>query len=219
MNEPTIAIADFDMGNLFSVRQACILSGLRAELADSPEALLSADALILPGVGAFADAMKILKGKGMDTAIREFVSTGKPLLAICLGMQLLMDRSHEFGLNDGLGIIRGEVKRIPDNMGNKVPQVGWNRLWKTEEGAEDAWEGSLLSGLPDGMFMYFVHSFHVAPEDLSIELANTEYGSLRFCSAMKLNNIQAFQGHPEKSGPSGLKIYRNFANIIKAHQA
>ena len=216
MNEPVIRIVDFGMGNLFSVRQACSLCGLHAELADSPAEVQEADAVILPGVGAFADAMSTLKDKGLDVAIQRFVATGRPLLGICLGMQLLMDRSHEFGVHNGLGIIPGDVRKIPEGTGVKVPQVGWNRVVKAiHHGGADAWEGSLLSGLPDGFFMYFVHSYHVVPVKRSVVLADTEYGTLCFCSALRAGNIHAFQGHPEKSGPLGLKIYQNFAKAVK----
>lgn len=222
-----VAIVDYGMGNLFSVEQACIKVGLPASIATTPEEILSADGVILPGVGAFGDAMSNLEQRGLTCALQEFARSGKPLVGICLGMQLLMTESHEFGHHRGLGIVEGEVVRLEGNWEGhpkvKIPHVGWNRIYSVwPEGArirepKDAprWEGTPLEGLCDGDFMYFVHSYQPRPRDPGLAFALTQYGANRICSAFRQGSVFACQFHPERSGPKGLRLYHNLARMIK----
>ena len=238
MSEPEqvrVAIVDYGLGNLFSVRNACEYVGMAPTITSSPHEVLAADAVILPGVGAFANAMDSLARLDLVHPLREIALSDRPLLAICLGMQLLMAESDEFGQHQGLGIIDGPVVRL-DGSENafvtsedtlprsiKVPQVGWNRIFRTK-GAEghpnsagvgsDPWLGSPLDGLVDGAYMYFVHSFYTKPSDPSVELSITQYGNVRFCSSLAYRNTFACQFHPERSGPLGLQIYRNIAHLV-----
>ena len=206
-----IAIVDYGMGNLASVRKALEYMHLECRITDDAAFIASADALILPGVGAFAPAMEALKSKGLDIAVKNFASTGKPMLGICLGMQLLLSESEEGadenGNIKGLGLIPGSVKKFPDEQtvqkGLKVPQIGWNRLTDVK--------GSLLR---EGDYVYFVHSFYCDPEDGNDAAAYTEYGIKYVCS-LERGNIFATQFHPEKSGEAGLQILERFARRIK----
>ena len=207
-----IAIVDYKMGNLASVRKALAALHYDAIITSDPEVIQNADGVILPGVGAFAPAMANLKEAGLDEAVKKAVSSGKPFLGICLGMQLLFDGSEEGaaegGLIDGLGIIPGTVRRFPaaetTDKGLKVPQMGWNSLVDCN--------GSLLSG---GEFVYFVHSFYCDPSDDSVVAARTEYG-IRYCCAVERGNVFATQFHPEKSGEVGLAILSKFARRTRA---
>lgn len=211
-----VAIVNYGMGNLFSVRHACLEVGLSPAVTDSPSEIHKADALILPGVGAFGRAMEILNRLELSLAIREFVESGKPVMGICLGMQLLMTRSFEFGKHDGLNIIEGDVVSLREFLGSgeglKVPHVTWNRNWVP---AGKCWEGSMLDGIANGQYMYFVHSYIVTPRDTDVVLSLTQYGTISFCSSLQRNNVFACQYHPERSGPEGLKIYCNFSNFIR----
>lgn len=207
-----VAIVDYGMGNLFSIKQACESVGLKASLASSPQELLAAAAVIVPGVGAFGDAMAALHHLDLVEALREVAHTGRPLIGICLGLQLLMTKSFEFGCHEGLDLIPGEVVRLTEEPGAgqrfKVPQVGWNSI---HPGKDQRWADSLLAGLREGDFMYFVHSFYAKPEDPRVVCAVTHYGPLPFCSSLRCGNIFATQFHPERSGPQGLRIYQNLA--------
>ena len=187
-------IIDYGMGNLFSVKLACEKVGLEAVISNKPEDILVAAALILPGVGAFGDAMANLKKLGLIEPIKKCIDSGKPFLGVCLGMQLLMTESEEFGKHKGLDIIKGKVKKFPAGI-DKVPQVGWNQI------------------VPSGEYMYFVHSFYCVPEDKSIVLSQTNYAGLDYCSSLQKKNVFACQFHHEKSGKTGLTIYKNFANL------
>jgi glutamine amidotransferase len=217
-----VAIIDFGLGNLFSVKQACEYVGLQAQITSARKDVQSADAAILPGVGAFGDAMANLRKLDLVELLRDMAASDTPLMGICLGLQLLMTESYEFGRHQGLGIISGPVVRFdnPRQDGKilKVPQVGWNRIYrgqgdKTE--AVDPWAGTLLDGLAEGECMYFVHSFIVQPEDPALILTTTRYGHIEFCSALRTGNTFACQFHPERSGPHGLRIYRNLAIKLK----
>jgi len=211
---PQVAIVDYDMGNLFSVKHACESVGLKASITASRQEILAADAVILPGVGAFGDAMATLVRLQLVDVLRQVAVSGKPLVGICLGMQLFMTRSYEFGCHEGLGIIEGEVVRFESPAEGaarlKVPQVGWNHIH-----GNGAWKGSLLDGLQSGEFMYFVHSFYAIPADSRVVLSTTRYGHIEFCSSLSHGNVFACQFHPERSGPQGLRIYHNFAERIK----
>ncbi len=211
---PRVAILDYGMGNLFSVRHACAAAGLDGVVSDEAGVLSFADAVIVPGVGAFGDAMAVIRRKGLAEVLLEVAASGRPLLGICLGMQLLMSESNEFGRHRGLGIISGQVRRFRNPRGEdralKVPNVGWRRIYSRE-----AWEGdSLLKGVADGQYMYFVHSFYCVPEDATVVEAVADYGDTRFCAALRLGNVIGCQFHPERSGPAGLGIYVNLCNRL-----
>jgi len=212
-----VAIVDYGMGNLFSVQNACEHVGLHASITSSHHDIASADAVILPGVGAFGDAVETLRRLDLINVLVDLAASQKPLLGICLGMQLMMTESLEFGWHAGLDIIPGTVVRFETPIGIqgalKVPQVCWNRMFKTE-GVDDPWAGSLLEGLSNGVFMYFVHSYYIRLEERKIGIAVTRYGNIEFCSALRYGNIFACQGHPERSGPQGLRIYHNFAAAL-----
>lgn len=215
---PRVAIVDFGLGNLFSVKQACEWAGLAASITQSPLEVLEADAVVLPGVGAFEDAMTTLSRLGMIDALRQVAASNTPLVGICLGMQLLMTRSHEFGLHAGLDIVPGDVVWLdPGSIGTrsvKRPQVCWNGLYRTARGGQDPWKSTLLDGLPDASTMYFSHSLCVRPASADVVIATTRYGAEEFCSALQHRNVFACQCHPERSGATGLHLYRNLAMML-----
>ena len=206
-----IAIIDFQLGNLFSVIQACNHFGFSPVVSSNPKEVESADALILPGVGAFAEAMKNLRENGLDEVITAAVIQGKPLMGICLGMQLLFEGSNEFGTEKGLGLLPGKILKIPAQPGRKIPQIGWNKI----EPAGISWKNTPLNHLHEGEFMYFVHSYYCLPDSESDCLCLTDYEGFEYCSAVFKNNIFATQFHPEKSGPAGLGIYKNWLENIR----
>ena len=212
-----VAIIDYEMGNLFSVQRACEWAGLEGVITSDPARVRDADAVILPGVGAFGTAMETLDRKGLSHAIRDFIGYGRPFVGVCLGIQLLMSESSEFGRHLGLGILPGRVVNFEPVLGSgdlaKVPQMQWNRIHMARP---EAWSGTLLDGLPDGEFMYFVHSYYVVPDDSSLVVATTRYGSVEFCSAVQKENIYAYQFHPERSGPAGLHIYGSLAQRLSS---
>jgi glutamine amidotransferase len=218
MSNLRVAVVDYGMGNLFSVKLACEQAGLQAVITRDKRDVLTAAAVILPGVGAFGTAMDALRKLDLVEPLREVVASRTPLVGICLGMQLLLTESHEFGLHKGLGIIEGEVARL-ESLGTdrslKVPQVGWNRIY----GAGREWKETLLEGLADGAFMYFVHSFYCKPADPDVVMATTRYGALEFCAGLRRRNVFACQFHPERSGRQGLTIYRNLAAAINASRS
>ena len=222
-----VAIVDFGMGNLFSVGQACEEAGLSGFTTSSPHDLLEADAVILPGVGAFSDAMAALTRLDLISPLLDVAASRKPLMGICLGMQLLMSESHEFGRHNGLGIIEGEVIRLDVSLGGpratKVPQIGWNQICSppgipkpSSLKIENHWNNTLLNGLPDGAYMYFVHSYYAKPVDTCLVTSISHYGENEFCSSLTKGNIFASQFHPERSGLGGLRVYRNLAAAVAA---
>jgi imidazole glycerol-phosphate synthase subunit HisH len=217
-----VAIVDYGLGNLYSVQHACTHVGLRSRITSDPAVVRDAVAVILPGVGAFADAMATLNRLDMAGAIRDFVGSGRLLVGICLGFQLLMSESEEFGRHQGLGIIEGTVARFADprlrDRRLKVPQIGWNGIWRYQRdaGGTDPWEGTLLDGLADGESMYFVHSYVVKPSNPSTYLSMSTYGDVEFCSSVRIRNVTACQFHPERSGQRGLLVYRHLADCIHA---
>lgn len=228
MTRKYLAIVDYGLGNLFSIKNACDVVGIRNVITSDKEEITSADCVILPGVGAFNDAMKVLELKDLIDPLHQIVSQNKPIIGICLGMQLLMSESYEFGHHEGLGFISGSVVPLEKTNTNqrplKIPQIGWNKIFRchsqsshyqhTQGTIHDFWTTSPLEGIADGEFMYFVHSYYVKPDDPGLMMAITHYGNNVFCSAIRKGNIFGLQFHPEKSGPCGLMIYKNIANII-----
>ena len=210
-----IIIIDYGLCNLLSVHNALKHVGIEAVVSADPLSLADADGVILPGVGAFEDGMAGLSQRGFIEALKAYVLTGRPLLGICLGMQLLMDQSCEFGVHEGLGLIAGGVQPV-DPVGTtgtslKIPHIGWNGVLRAARG----WDGTLLSGLSEGVEMYFVHSFRVVPADPAHVLAETEYGGKRFCSVVAKDNIWGCQFHPEKSSLMGLNLLNNFVHHVR----
>jgi glutamine amidotransferase len=229
MNAPRlqVAIVDFGMGNLFSAKHACEHVGMQALITSEKSHILSADAVILPGVGAFGDAMNSLHKLDLVEPLKDLAASGKPVVGICLGLQLLMTESHEFGLHKGLGIVKGPVVRFENPYGPrgplKVPHIGWNGIFRPGHlqnngkfitDTEDPWNGTPLHGLREGTYMYFVHSFYAIPENPGVTLSTSKYGNLEFCSSLRYGNVFAFQFHPERSGPDGLRIYERIKVLL-----
>ena len=213
----SVAIVDYDAGNLFSVEHACKSVGLAPLIINRPEDLRQADALILPGVGAFGAAMNNLRKLDLVQPLKEFVASGKPFMGICLGMQLLFSRSEEFGEHEGLNLIDGDVVKFPTvnehGQKNKIPQIGWNQITFPSNNGE-SWRDTPLEQIANGEFMYFIHSFYAKPRNFEYVLSVTEYGGINYCSAVMKENIFATQFHPEKSAAEGIKIYQFWANKI-----
>ena len=200
-----IAIIDYDAGNLKSVEKALLALGEEVLVTRDREKLLAADKVILPGVGNFGDAMEKLRAYGLVSVIEELVQIGKPFLGICLGLQLLFERSAEAPGVEGLGILKGEILRIPDKEGLKVPHIGWNSLHLQND-------GRLFRDLPEEPYVYFVHSYYRNAADPQIVKATTEYG-VTIDASVEQGNVFACQFHPEKSSRVGLKILENFAKL------
>jgi len=208
-NKPLIVIIDYGMGNIPNVRKAVESQGAECSVISSPDGLGKADAAILPGVGAFGQAMKNLKRQGFIPAIREFVKTGRPFLGVCLGQQLFFDSSEEsFGVR-GLSLLKGRVIRFRTRT-LKVPHIGWNQV-RYVAGYP------LMKGVKQDDYFYFVHSYYAKPADPAVAACVTKYGDEEFASGVRQGNLFAFQFHPEKSQSSGLKIYRNFVNLARRH--
>jgi imidazole glycerol-phosphate synthase subunit HisH len=214
-NSVTVAIIDYGLGNLFNIQRCCQHVGLNTEITSDKERIHAADAIILPGVGAFARAMNALQELGLVDVIRLHASTGKPLLGICLGMQLLMTESSEFGRHKGLNLVPGSVLPFKDVFEGtrplKVPQICWNKVFSDKA---KQWINSPLVRMKQGFYTYFVHSFYIKPDDPGVVLATTIYGDKKFCSCIQKDNIFACQFHPERSGKDGIQIYRNWAQQV-----
>jgi glutamine amidotransferase len=200
-----IAIVDYGMGNLRSVQKACERVGHSATISSDPAVLHAADKLILPGVGAFGDAMSELRERRLVDTLRHSIASGKPFLGICLGLQLLFDVSYEDGRHEGLGIIPGEVVRFQVPRDYKVPHMGWNQVLF---GAR----APILEGIAEGSYFYFVHSYYVVPRDRSLVAAEANYPE-PFAAMIWRDNLYATQFHPEKSQAVGLRLLRNFAEL------
>jgi glutamine amidotransferase len=213
----TVAVVDYGMGNLRSVSQAvqaaAIGTGFTVVITQDPDVVRAAERVVLPGQGAMPDCMRELRESGLQSSVLE-AAASKPLFGICVGMQMLLDQSAE-GNTPGLGLIHGEVLKFdlvgqlqPDGSRYKVPQMGWNQVWRVDHGgaAHPVW-----GDVPDGSYFYFVHSFYAKPSDLRHSVGETDYGQ-RFSSAIARDNIFATQFHPEKSSDHGLCLYRNFLN-------
>ncbi|MFO0817442.1 MAG: imidazole glycerol phosphate synthase subunit HisH [Pirellulales bacterium] len=200
-----IAIIDYQMGNLRSVQKGFEKVGHAAEITSDPVRLAQADKIVLPGVGAFGDAMAELRARGLVAPIRELVASGKPFLGICLGLQLLFDVGYEGGEHEGLGILRGKVVRFDLSRDFKVPHMGWNE-------GRFVRRAPVLEGLADGTHFYFVHSYYVVPEDPGVVAVETTYGH-PFCAMVWRDRLFATQFHPEKSQADGLRLLKNFAEL------
>lgn len=207
-----VTIIDYQLGNLFSVKQACDTIGLSPFISSSKEDVLNADALILPGVGAFIEAMNNLQNFDLVNPIKQAVTSGIPIFGICLGQQLLFSESEEFGSGKGLDLIPGVIRKFPSSIDEKkikIPQIAWNKVYEKSK----SWENTPLQELKDQEFMYFVHSYYVDPLSDSCILTETNYEGVEYCSSILDNNIFATQFHPEKSSFKGLSIYKNWATI------
>lgn len=206
-----IAIIDYDAGNIKSVEKALIALGEQVKLTRDPEEILAAGGVILPGVGAFGDAMERLEGYGLVETIKQVAERRIPFLGICLGLQLIFDSSEESPGVKGLGLLPGRIVRIPDDGGLKVPHIGWNNL-------KFPHAGRLFQGLPEDSYVYFVHSYYLQAQEESIVTATTEYGTLIHASVEK-DNIFACQFHPEKSSGVGMRILQNFVAVVNGEPA
>ena len=200
-----VAIIDYDAGNIRSVEKAVRYLGKEVTVTSEPEEILAADRVILPGVGAFGDAMKRLHAMGLVEVIRQVAERGTPFLGICLGLQLLFEKSEESPGVAGLGLLQGEILRLPELPGLKVPHIGWNSLKYPNP-------GRLFRGIPEDSYVYFVHSYYLKAQDEGIVTATTEYGTLVHAS-VESGNLFACQFHPEKSSETGLTILENFLSI------
>jgi glutamine amidotransferase len=200
-----LAIIDYEMGNLRSVQKGFERGGHEAVVTSDPAVLADATKIVLPGVGAFADAIAALRARGLVEPIRRAVDAGKPFLGICLGLQLLFDRGYEDGAHEGLGILPGEVVRFDVPAEFKVPHMGWNQVTFRHR-------PPIFDGIDDGTHFYFVHSFYVVPSDASVIATETDYAG-PFCSSIWRENLYATQFHPEKSQADGLRVLKNFAEL------
>jgi imidazole glycerol-phosphate synthase subunit HisH len=209
-----VTIVDYGRGNLLSVARALEHLGARVVLADSPDGLKTAGHLILPGVGAFGGAMQQLNSQGLSDHLKVHVAKGRPLLGICLGMQLLLDRGEEFGNHDGLGLIHGDVIEMPalqpNGLPQKKPHIGWS---PTMPASGHDWDHTIFEGVAPKTNHYYVHSFISNPTNISHCLAVTDYNGHELTAAIQHENIIGVQFHPEKSGPAGLSVLSNFLRL------
>ncbi len=197
-----IAIIDYGAGNLHSVKNALDFLGAKSVVTGDREEILNADRVILPGVGAFGDAMKCLDGSGLTETVRESALSGRPFLGICLGLHLMFEESEESPGVKGLGIFKGKVVKIPESKNLKIPHMGWNSITITKD-------SKILKNIGDNPYVYFVHSYYVKADDKNLISAYTEYGQ-KLDIAVERDNIFATQFHPEKSGDTGMDILKNF---------
>ncbi|MBI2062842.1 MAG: imidazole glycerol phosphate synthase subunit HisH [Candidatus Yanofskybacteria bacterium] len=208
--KPTISIIDYGLGNLYSITKACRKFSDSVVVTEDPEVIRSSSALILPGVGSFGAGIDGLKRRGLVKIIKEFADSGRPILGICLGAQLMMSWGYEFGEFAGLSIVSGKVIKFGKLLpGTKVPHIGWNKITVKSKKKEP-----IFSSLGEKSYFYFVHSYVMQPEDSKNIFATTNYGGNSFCSIIKQGNIYGCQFHPEKSGEVGLKVIKNFIRLI-----
>ncbi len=223
-----VVIIDYGMGNLRSVCKALETAGERAKISSKPEDIIKAEKIVLPGVGSFGEAMRELKRRRLVGPMKDAIAAGRYFLGLCLGLQLLFEKSQEAPGVKGLGVLRGEVKRFRvSGIGYreskevlKVPHMGWNQITRStpvrrslgEGGIHDPRSTKILKGVPDGSYMYFVHSYYAVPKDKGDILTTTDYG-INFASSVSRDNVYAFQFHPEKSQGLGLKILKNFVRL------
>lgn len=204
-----IAVIDYGMGNLRSVQKALILVGGKARVTCNPKDIAKSGKVVFPGVGAFGEAMAELKRRKLIEPIKEAIAEGRHFLGLCLGLQLLFEKSDEAPGAAGLCVLRGDVKRFKAG-GIKVPHMGWNTIVHSSQLTDD--RPKILQNVPDGSYMYFVHSYYVRPEEKNITITTTDYGTT-FASGIHKGNIYGFQFHPEKSQALGLKILKNFVKL------
>jgi imidazole glycerol-phosphate synthase subunit HisH len=208
-----VVVVDYGCGNIQSLERALKKLGVSSEYTSNSEKIKKAQKIILPGVGSYATGMSKLEKIGLIEVIKDFANSGKPLLGICLGMQLLLDYSEEFGSHKGLGIIHGSVTKFKPNDGSKVPHTGWNSIELPQGNEIDYWNDPILNEISPGKDYYFVHSYMVKVNEALNCIAETTYGGIRFSSIIKNNNVYGCQFHPEKSGVIGSKFLENFINI------
>lgn len=215
MSTLKVAVIDYGMGNLLSVCRGLEHCGATVTVTADPDAILSAPWVVLPGVGAFSDGVAGLRRQGLDVVVREVAARGIPLLGICLGMQMLLDESEEFGTTAGLGLIPGRVVPVPstttDGHLQKIPHIGWNALVLPK--GRDGWEGTPLQDIKPGESVYFVHSYMASPTNPDHRIADCFYGGMPVSAAIGRDNVFGCQFHPEKSGAVGLKILRKFLTV------
>lgn len=201
-----IAIVDYGLGNVRSIQNAIKKINSESVLTGDPDQILNSDALILPGVGSYRAGVQALIERNLKESLIKYVQRNKPILGICLGMQLLLEIGYEFGSNDGLGLIEGEVNKLA-NTNEKIPHIGWNKIYPRRD-------DRIFDKITNHEF-YFVHSFVAKPSNEKDNLASCKYGEYEFCAAVKKNNIYGVQFHPEKSGENGLQLLKNFSQIGK----
>lgn len=214
MSRPEITVVDYGIGNIFSVQRALDHCGANVTLSSNAADIAGASRVLLPGVGAFADGIQGLRDRGLIEPLLQFAATGRPLLGICLGMQMLATASEEFGEHQGLGLIPGRVKRIPTTSAGgepyKIPHIGWSEISPASGGD---WKGTMLEDTAAETPMYLVHSFHLVPDDPAHLLADCGYGGHRVTAAVRSGSILGAQFHPEKSGGEGLKVLTAFLRL------
>ena len=213
-----VLVVDYGVGNLLSVCRAFAACGAAVELTDQVARVAAAERVVLPGVGAFGDCIYELERRGLVRPILDFIASGRPLLGICVGMQMLMEVGEEFGEHRGLAVVPGRVRAIPatraDGRPHKIPHIGWNELIKPS--AATQWSGTILDGVPERSSCYFVHSFTAEPLAAGYRLADCDYHGRCVSAALRAGNVYGTQFHPEKSGDIGLRILRNFLNLVGA---
>lgn len=211
-----VVIVDYGMGNIKSVQRGLEKAGALVAISGKPEQFNDSDCLVLPGVGAFKDGMTGIQQNGLTEGLNEFVQSGKPVLGICLGMQMLMDFSEEYGVHKGLGYIPGGVKKIASKekgkLIRKIPHIGWSELRYPAHNSGCRWDNSLLSQTREKEWFYFVHSFMAIPENNEHFLAECEYEGMRITAGIQKDNVTGVQFHPEKSGEAGLRILDRLVN-------
>lgn len=214
---PAVTVVDYGMGNLLSVARAFEHCGAGVTVSERPEHIIEADRLVLPGVGAFRDGMKGLAERHLIDPIKRFAAAGRPLLGICLGMQMLLEESDEFGPGEGLGLIAGRVEPIARTTAcgkpHKVPHIGWASLHRPDGAAPESWRDSVLGAIPEAAAVYFVHSFAAVPASAAARLAECDYNGHRLSAAVRRDQITGTQFHPEKSGDVGLRIIDRFLTL------
>jgi len=206
-----IVIVDYGVGNLRSLIRAFEYNGCDIAITEEAQKIRESDAIVLPGDGAFAAGMDGLVVRNLTSAVLECARAQKPILGICLGAQIMMSQGFEFGKHKGLNLISGKVIKFGKNIGEKIPQIGWNNIYPA---AEKEWKGTILEGVKPQSEMYFIHSYILVPKDKDATLALTNYGSSEFCSVVHKGQIWGCQFHPEKSGEVGLKIIGNFIKMV-----
>lgn len=211
-----VHIINYGSGNLLSVRRAFEYCGADVEITSEASAVRNAERLVLPGVGAFGDCMGSLRAKGLDDAIRDFAQGGRPFIGVCVGMQVLFERGVEYGNHEGLGLLAGTVGPIPPQnihgQPHKLPHIGWSRLYPPDGRTDGDWQGTVLDGTLTEDSVYFAHSFMATVADPACLLARTTYGGHYMPAVVQRDNVTGLQFHPEKSGPVGLNIVRNYLN-------